>query len=179
MKILSLWQPWASLWVGGAKTIETRSWGTSYRGPIAVHASKKWNIDLQHLARTELFRSALLALGFEGTGQLPLGAILGTVELTDCLRMIAGDGSPRRLSLALDGDPRLTPQERAFGNYAPGRYAWVTGPSRFILAEPLPFRGAQGLRDLDEDTVRSVRTLAANRPVDARATRQPTTERTR
>lgn len=38
MKVLTLHQPWASLVALGVKTIETRSWSTSYRGPLAIHA---------------------------------------------------------------------------------------------------------------------------------------------
>lgn len=41
MKALSLWQPWASLIAVGHKTIETRSWTTSYRGPLAITATKR------------------------------------------------------------------------------------------------------------------------------------------
>src|SRR5258708_5270609 len=41
VKALTLWQPWASLIAVGAKTIETRSWSTSYRGPLAIHAAKR------------------------------------------------------------------------------------------------------------------------------------------
>lgn len=151
MKILSLWQPWASLWVAGAKMIETRSWGTSYRGPVAVHASKKWDVELRHIARTEPFCSALLALGFTGTGQLPLGAILGSVEVTDVLRMVTGVDGPSftRINIRPGVDQRLNDNERAFGHYAPGRYAWTTGDARTVLATPIPFRGAQGLRDLE------------------------------
>src|SRR5690348_17556570 len=40
MKALTLTQPWASLVAIGAKRIETRSWSTSYRGPLAIHAAK-------------------------------------------------------------------------------------------------------------------------------------------
>jgi hypothetical protein len=40
MKALTLTQPWATLVAIGAKTIETRSWPTSYRGPLAIHAAK-------------------------------------------------------------------------------------------------------------------------------------------
>lgn len=40
MKAISLWQPWASLVPAGAKPVETRSWSTSYRGPLAIHAAK-------------------------------------------------------------------------------------------------------------------------------------------
>lgn len=41
MKAITLWQPWASLLACGAKGYETRSWATSYRGQIAIHAAKK------------------------------------------------------------------------------------------------------------------------------------------
>lgn len=41
MKALTLHQPWASLIAAGVKTIETRSWSTRYRGPLAVHAGKR------------------------------------------------------------------------------------------------------------------------------------------
>ena len=40
MKVLTLTQPWATLVAIGAKHIETRSWATSYRGPLAIHAGK-------------------------------------------------------------------------------------------------------------------------------------------
>uniref|UniRef100_A0A6M3J354 ASCH domain-containing protein n=1 Tax=viral metagenome TaxID=1070528 RepID=A0A6M3J354_9ZZZZ len=36
MKAISLWQPWASAMALGWKKIETRSWGTSYRGPPLI-----------------------------------------------------------------------------------------------------------------------------------------------
>lgn len=39
MKALTIWQPWASLLACGGKRFETRSWATSYRGPIAIHAA--------------------------------------------------------------------------------------------------------------------------------------------
>lgn len=39
MKALSLRQPWASMIADGRKTIETRTWRTRYRGPLAIHAS--------------------------------------------------------------------------------------------------------------------------------------------
>lgn len=38
MKALTLHQPWASLVALGVKTVETRGWATSYRGPLAIHA---------------------------------------------------------------------------------------------------------------------------------------------
>lgn len=40
MKALTLHQPWATLVALGVKSIETRSWTTSHRGPIAIHAAR-------------------------------------------------------------------------------------------------------------------------------------------
>lgn len=38
MKAITLMQPWATLVAIGAKRLETRSWSTNYRGPLAIHA---------------------------------------------------------------------------------------------------------------------------------------------
>lgn len=43
MKALTIWQPWATAIAIGAKRIETRSWETHYRGPIAIHAAARRN----------------------------------------------------------------------------------------------------------------------------------------
>jgi hypothetical protein len=43
MKIISIRQPWADLIVNGSKNIENRSWPTSYRGPVLIHASLNAN----------------------------------------------------------------------------------------------------------------------------------------
>ena len=41
MKVLSIKEPWATLIASKQKYIETRSWKTSYRGELYIHASKK------------------------------------------------------------------------------------------------------------------------------------------
>ena len=41
MKTLSIRQPFASLICRGIKTIENRSWNTTYRGKLQIHASGK------------------------------------------------------------------------------------------------------------------------------------------
>ena len=40
MKALSIKQPWAWAIACGHKTIETRTWSTTYRGPLLIAASK-------------------------------------------------------------------------------------------------------------------------------------------
>lgn len=41
MKALSVKQPWANLIAAGAKTIETRTWATNYRGELLIVSSRK------------------------------------------------------------------------------------------------------------------------------------------
>lgn len=88
MKTLSLTQPWATLVAIGEKRIETRSWATNYRGPLAIHASKgfpRWAVEL---ALTEPFRSTLATAGVKQLADLPTGAVIATCTLVDCLRIV-------------------------------------------------------------------------------------------
>ncbi len=41
MNAITIIEPWASLIADRKKHIETRPWGTAYRGPIAIHAGLK------------------------------------------------------------------------------------------------------------------------------------------
>jgi hypothetical protein len=72
LKILSIRQPWADLIVRGRKDIENRSWSTSYRGQILVHASL--NIDRDACDRYSLHPSKLLT-----------GGVVGIAEIADCV----------------------------------------------------------------------------------------------
>lgn len=45
MKAISLRQPWANLIAAGQKTIETRLWGTDYRGQLLIVSSKRPKIE--------------------------------------------------------------------------------------------------------------------------------------
>jgi len=42
MKALTISQPYASLIVSGKKWVENRTWGTSYRGMLAIHLTCAW-----------------------------------------------------------------------------------------------------------------------------------------
>lgn len=82
MKAISLWQPWASLWIAGVKVCETRHWATSHRGTLLVHAAKKLCIDLE----PELIEICSQAFGVNWAKTLPRGALLGVGQLTGCRR---------------------------------------------------------------------------------------------
>lgn len=151
MKTLSLWQPWATLFVYGAKRIETRSWQWPKSWPLpavlAVHATKSWGRghdrdDYEQLCAEEPFRTALFECGFRDGGRvaveaIPLGAVVGIVRLVACVgtaQLVGG--------LAFKG--ALTERERAFGNYTPGRYGWVADRAQ-PFARIVPAAGAQGI----------------------------------
>jgi activating signal cointegrator 1 len=131
MRCISLWQPWSTLIAIEAKHYETRSWGTSYRGDIVIHAAK--TRDELYACYAEPFKSVLKAAGLHAV-DIPVGAALCIAKLTDCIRM-----TPEFIDA-------MTPQERAFGDWKPGRFAWKLEDIR-PFAQPIKMRGAQGLFD--------------------------------
>lgn len=150
MRCITLTQPWATLVAIGAKKIETRSWLTSYRGPLAIHAAKGLGpvggkLGLMNLCRTEPFRSVLVGAGYLGTPALPLGAIVAVCELG---AIIPVESVPREGDRDTLQGWTLTDQERAFGDYTPGRYAWLLADVK-MLAEPIPCKGALSLWEPD------------------------------
>jgi hypothetical protein len=118
---ITLTQPWAQLVVGGQKLIETRSWSTRYRGRLLIHAAK----DMPESART--FASDH---GW-APDRMARGAIVGAVRLVDVLPVEHLSG-------------KLTIQEIEYGDYSPGRYAWLLADHE-ELDVPIPTRGALGL----------------------------------
>lgn len=39
---LTIWEPWATFIADGHKKVENRDWTTSFRGPLLIHAGKRW-----------------------------------------------------------------------------------------------------------------------------------------
>ncbi|MBD2019381.1 ASCH domain-containing protein [Leptolyngbya sp. FACHB-36] len=85
IRILSLWQPWASFIAWRLKQYETRSWYTAYRGLIAIHAAKR-QVDAEglHLIDQVFQLSGSHQRGICEVKSYPLGAIVAVCELTDC-----------------------------------------------------------------------------------------------
>lgn len=108
MKALTLHQPWASLIALGVKTIETRSWSTSYRGPLAIHAAatmpsydkryvpgtgvqkdawENWRLHFSNTPSVSIPKN-LPPSGYGEVGYpLPLGAIVATCTLVDVVQI--------------------------------------------------------------------------------------------
>ena len=141
MKVLSIWQPWASLIAHGHKSIETRGWPAprSIIGKtIGIASTKVINTEQRRLVREPDFARHYATTSLPDLDELPLGSLLGTVVMEAC------DPIDSKM---IDG---LTDQERAFGWYSEGRYAWrLADPRR--LATPVAVIGKQGLRDWHND----------------------------
>lgn len=138
MKAITVWQPWATLLATGQKYNETRSWKTSYRGEILIHAAKTEHSGiLLHIPMEELKH-------FQNAGvvnKLPTGAIIGKANLVDCFQI--DEAYRRKLQ-------RENPAELAFGDYTIGRYAWVMADA-ILFNKPNPAKGKQGLWNWEGD----------------------------
>lgn len=152
MKALSLKQPWASLVAIGAKGIETRDWATPYRGPIAIHASKKFDVADQYLLRESAFARALGAAGLRAPSDLPCGAIVATAVLSECVRFPMSEKVWRLAARGAD--------EIYFGDFTTGRYGFVLVGVR-ALPTPIPCRGALGLWDVPAELLDQLRAARA------------------
>jgi len=133
IKAISLWEPWATLMRIGAKTIETRSWSTNYRGPLLICASKKQDKGSLRLIYEPAFKRALGLIGPPSRGFFHFGKAVCIVDLVQCLRTE---------DVGLVAMP-----ERDFGDYSFGRFAWITKNRRLI--EPFPVKGRQGLFNVE------------------------------
>lgn len=122
MKALSLHQPWASLIAAGAKRVETRTWRTHHRGLLAIHAAQR-RMDFQAI---ELLRT----LGLSGLCEFPLGCIVATCRVVDCI--------------PTDDYVPASEQERACGDFRPGRFAWILDDVKAVVP-PIACKGSMGL----------------------------------
>jgi len=128
MKAITLWQPWASLIALGEKTIETRSWSTKYRGPLAIHAGLRCQArplggftveddTPRRSAKQFLMRGESLSWPY----RLPLGVVVATCELVDVVPMIDADEPPVEFQCSPPGRKYLS-------NWETGRMLLISWP---------------------------------------------------
>lgn len=120
MKALTICQPYAELIARGEKPIENRTWPTTYRGPLLIHAgkSREW-MDYEDGLRYP---------------ELAFGALVASANLVACLLLTDVAPWPNRWE-------HLRRHE-----HANGPWCWVLEDVRRIT--PVPCRGAQGLWEL-------------------------------
>jgi activating signal cointegrator 1 len=130
---LSVRQPWVELILQGRKTIEVRTWTTTHRGPLWLHAGQ----------RVDTHACVPHGVPLEG---LSVGALVGTVEVVDCFAFDASTWtSLRHLHM------NLVPFEERF-------VGWVLrNPQRI---PPVAFRGTLGLMKIPANTIATKSTHA-------------------
>lgn len=146
MRILTVRQPWAWAIIHGGKDVENRvrNIAGGYRGPVAIHAaaggssvdrSQDWDdyVNGDHpLAGMNVREVASTR-----------GGIIGVVDLVS-----VHDGRTESLHTH-DGEIIGT---AACSPWAQGDAHHLVLANPRALAEPIPYRGALGLRRLDDDT---------------------------
>jgi hypothetical protein len=129
VRALSWKEPYGSLMLPPFNKIETRIWGTYYRGPVLICASKKsYNgnqiIDISGLKVYEkIFNEVLTAEMLERPG-----TAFAITNLINCRPMLPED------------------EEKAFVQYYPDLFSWIFEDVTEI--EPFPWKGSLGLRRL-------------------------------
>ena len=139
VRVLSLWEPYASLVADGLKPIETRTRPTNIRGLVAIHSTLAAAPpkDYEDVARR------LVARGIDPAPYIERkagGQILALVNLVACRPMTEEDET-----LALVA--RTTDDGRA-------RWAWFVENARRV--EPVAFSGGQGWRWVPQNRLRVV-----------------------
>lgn len=129
-KAISLWQPWASAMALGLKRNETRGWPLLYRGDLVICAAKR---KLTELEREILYE--VIHPHAPPCFELAYGCALCIVSVYGCRRT---DG------MILSGTENL------LGNYATGRFAWLTRNLRRFKT-PVPVTGRQGFFEITLD----------------------------
>ncbi len=146
MKAITVRQPWASLIACGEKKIETRSWATKYRGPIAIHAGKGLHSELKQMCYSV---PVATALGIQWYSQQMEGRLFGSIiaiaDLVDCVKVVGPIslqlGDEKRIVSGLENGMKIVGNELEFGDFSYGRYAWILANVRQI--DPVPAKGRQ------------------------------------
>ncbi|ALJ98716.1 ASCH domain-containing protein [Burkholderia thailandensis] len=128
MKALSVRQPWAWLLAAGHKNIENRTWVTSYRGPLLIHASKGMTHQEYEDCMAFAIRAGLRAY-FPRREDLERGGIVGVVDLVACF----------------ESNGRLSPW------HIEGCYGFAVSNARQLPF--IPYTGRLGIFDVPDDVI--------------------------
>ena len=169
IRIITLYQPWATLLAHGIKKNETRPKSTTHtfeKGSYLIHAAKKWTKQQNDLCLTEPFKSNLENLGYPASLEshyasvngldgivFPLGQIIGSFEVKECLYVhnreydfdsleLKGAYLAELISNKISNLIIRNP-ELKFGDYSFGRSIWI-GQNHRVLKNPIPYKGSQG-----------------------------------
>lgn len=160
MRLMTCYPPYAQLLALELKVWETRPRLPSYEGPIAIHAGKSAQYlkriasgrlhapadDHEFWAFIEQYDAALNLARTRGAtawqiAGMQLGVIVGVGELVE--------------SRPVEWIHDLSPRERAFGEFTPGRFGWRIMNVRH-LRTPIPATGYQSLWKMPPEMIEQV-----------------------
>jgi hypothetical protein len=146
VKALTICQPYAHLILTGAKRVENRTWPTRYRGRLYVHAgkSREW-LDDPGEYETAADRPPNYGIPMS---RMAFGCVVAVANLVDCVRCEYMTAKPFD-----DATLRKYPW-LAEHVHASGPWCWVLESVTPI--GPWPYRGAQGLFNIDDDELDAI-----------------------
>ena len=127
-KALTIHQPWAWAIFHAGQDVANRNWSTRFRGPVAIHSSAKFDYVEWLMFKLFLRERSIPITPPEAhrksasRAEYLTGAILGIVEIVDCVQKSA---SP----------------------WFMGEYGFVLA-NPIALPEPIPCKGARGFWDI-------------------------------
>ena len=159
MRRLTVRDPWAQaiMWAGKDVENRVRNIAGDYRGPVAIHAAKnvgRWNeceaaLQAIHLVTGDDMRAQFL--------RGARGAIIGVVDLVDVHSASVIGGCGRLQHNCPDHETcRVHCSKWAMGPSVDGWYQHLVLANPRPLDEPIPYKGALGLRRLDADVAAQI-----------------------
>lgn len=154
MRILTVRQPWAWAIIHGGKNVENRvrNIAGDYRGPVAIHAAIGNTAALNDRQESLLLTAdedGVIGAWLDGE-PIAGGVILGVVDLVDVHR---AEGTEQGITADLIRGRNPYALNGACSAWAEADAHHLVFENPRPLAEPIPFKGALGLRRLDEDTI--------------------------
>lgn len=162
MRVLTVRQPWAWAIIHGGVENRVRNIAGGYRGPVAIHAASGATASLD--ARQERL---LLSADEDELGGIaawldgePIigGVILGAVDLVDVHR---ATGTDAVIVADMIRDPNPYALNGSCSRWAEPNVHHLVMANPRPLSEPIPCRGALGLRRLDADMVARIQAAIA------------------
>ncbi len=142
MRCISIRPPWSLVVADGRKTIENRPRPTRVRGPVLIHSSKRYNDDAEAFIRRACKKIGLPVPTLEDLRATPRGAIIGLVDIVECVSLVDVPRAQR---------------------------AWALGPYCYFLTrarmfkQPIPYKGSLGFFNVpDEIVARAMRTASSS-----------------
>ena len=132
MKALTVCNPYPELILRGEKRVENREWPTHFRGWCLLHAGKS--------------REWMDSEDYRLYPNLQWGAIVGAMEVVGCAHIANIQKG------TLDAHPRLSWVR--LHEHTHGTWCWIIDRTR-RLRTPLPWKGAMGLWDVPDATLKT------------------------